>query len=506
MLVKRTRISVLATVVLILGIALPGRLVGAQTPQEFFDVHREAVPRAECGPGSAPEPGLQGEVTVADRASGRSTAGYSCNATLVGRYQGTGGGIVSASYGNCAYMGSFWPSQGLGPTQPGVQVIDASDPANPRLSTTLTEPAMAGGTWETLKVNEERGLLAATGVGLLEAVGYFSVYDISEDCAHPRLLNTGVGSQLTLPMPITTHEGGFSPDGNTYWASGIAPGLLHAIDISDPAHPRVIWQGLTGIEEHGFGVSDDGNRLYLSHLAGVTILDVSAVQRRDPNPQVPHVSRLFWSDGQITQHSIPVSYDGHPYIFSVDEFGSGGVKALDLADERNVKVAANIKLEINLPQHMDRWSSSSQGNSAFGYESHYCTVDRPRDPTTLACGWVQSGIRVFDVRDLGDIREIAYYNPPAQTNKHFELANSPHAVASITGVPASGFLSVGRALLEENLDPLATLGPRARLFGTDLSADWCLSPPEFHGDQLWVTCSDNGFMVLQLTNDVYPIR
>lgn len=44
------------------------------------------VPRAQCGPGSRPETALQGSVPVADRASGRSAQGYTCNAELVGHY------------------------------------------------------------------------------------------------------------------------------------------------------------------------------------------------------------------------------------------------------------------------------------------------------------------------------------------------------------------------------------------------------------------------------------
>jgi hypothetical protein len=40
----------------------------------------------------------------------------------------------------------------------------------------------------------------------------------------------------------------------------------------------------------------------------------------------------------------------------------------------------------------------------------------------------------------------------------------------------------------------------------DLSTDWCTSPPRFVGDQLWVACQDNGFMVLRFTNGVYPLR
>ncbi|HYT40582.1 MAG TPA: hypothetical protein VEN99_13760, partial [Acidimicrobiia bacterium] len=45
------------------------------------------VPRAECGPGSNPETGkLQGEVTIPDRESGRSSQGYTCNMEMVGHY------------------------------------------------------------------------------------------------------------------------------------------------------------------------------------------------------------------------------------------------------------------------------------------------------------------------------------------------------------------------------------------------------------------------------------
>ncbi|WP_067862262.1 LVIVD repeat-containing protein [Nocardia shimofusensis] len=469
---------------------------------EFFEVGRNSVPRADCGPGSMPEPGLQGDVTAADRDSGRSTLGYSCNISLVGQFPGRGAGITSTSFEHCAYLGSTFPSSLFGEGR-GVQVLDVSDPAAPRPTANLTEPAMMAGTWESLKVNTERKLLVGTGVPALTGAGFLSVYDIS-DCAHPRLLNPGPGTNPLMPLPITTHEGGFSPDGRTYWASGITPGFLSAVDLTDPAAPRVIWQGLTGIEAHGFGVSPDGTRLYLSALGGFTVLDVSAVQRREPNPAVHHIGRTFWTDGWATQHSIPVSYDGAPYLFTVDEGGSGGVKLIDISDDTAPKVAAKLKLEINLPHHIDSNIGSSMGGSAFAYESHYCAADRQQNPTALACGWISSGIRVFDVRDPLAMREIAYFNPPARTGRNLELWNSAHALASIIGVPLMSAPTALRAALEGEFDPMDALTPRTgRLAFGDLSTDWCLSPPEWRGDQLYVACSDNGFMVLRLENGVY---
>ncbi|MEV0299157.1 hypothetical protein [Nocardia sp. NPDC050710] len=470
--------------------------------QEFLDVGRTAAPRADCGPGSLPEPGLQGDVPAADRNSGRSTQGYRCNISMVGNFAGRGAGITSTSFEHCAYMGSFFPGDLISEGR-GVQVLDVSDPADPRPTVTLTEPAMLAGTWESLKVNTERKLLVGTGVPVGEGVGYLSIYDIS-DCAHPRLLNPGAGTNLLMPLPITTHEGGFSPDGKTYWASGIAPGFVSAVDISDPSNPRVIWQGLTGIEAHGMGFSPDGTRMYISALSGFTVLDVGAVQRREPDPQVQHLGRVFWTDGQATQHSVPVTYDGKPYLYTVDEGGSGGVKLIDVSNDSAPKVTAKIKLEINLPQHLDASIGSSMGGSVFAYESHYCAADRPDNPTALACGWISSGIRVFDISDPRDIREIAYFNPPARTGRNLEMWNSPHALASIIGVPAISALPAARAVLEGQFNPWDALTQRTPnvAFG-DMSTDWCFSPPEWRGDQLYVACSDNGFMVLQLENGVY---
>ncbi|MFI7667066.1 LVIVD repeat-containing protein [Nocardia sp. NPDC049526] len=476
----------------------------ATTVQEFLDVGRTSAPRADCGPGSMPETGLQGDVSAADRDSRRSTQGYTCNMSMVGNYAGRGAGITSTSFDHCAYLGSFFPGDLISEGR-GVQVLDVSDPAHPRPTVTLTEPAMLAGTWESLKVNSERKLLVGTGVPVGEGVGYLSVYDVS-DCAYPKLLNPGPGTNLLMPLPITTHEGGWSPDGRTYWASGVAPGFVSAVDLTDPTDPHVIWQGLTGIEAHGFGISPDGNRMYLSALGGFTVLDISAVQRRDPNPQVTHIGRTFWTDGWATQHSIPVTYDGKPYLYTVDEGGSGGVKLIDISNDTAPKVAGKVKLEINLLQNIDSNIGSSMGGSAFAYESHYCAADRPDNPTALACGWISSGIRIFDVRDPHNIREIAYFKPPARTGQNLSLWNSPHALASIIGVPLMSTPPAARAVLEGQFNPLDALTPRTgNLAFGDVSTDWCFSPPEWRGNQLYVACSDNGFMVLQLENGVYTV-
>ncbi|WP_425302849.1 LVIVD repeat-containing protein [Nocardia wallacei] len=489
-----------------LAVAVPSAAgppgMGAKV-EHIGDIADISAEKAHCGPGSSPETGLQGDIPAADRASRRSTQGYDCNLTRVGGYIGRGGGIVSASFDHCVYVGSLFPGNIGGPA-PGVQVLDVSDPRNPALSATLTEPAMLAGTWETLKVNTSRKLLVGAGVPLLTGAGLLSIYDVS-DCAHPRLLNPGPGTDPLQLLPITAHEGAFSPDGNTYWASGVAPGLVHAVDLTDPSNPRVVWQGMPGLAMHGMGISDDGNRVYLSdNMGGLVTLDSSAVQRRDPNPQVPVLARMTWSDGWATQHSIPVTYDDHHYLFTVDEAGSGGVKLIDVEDDAHPRIRNTVKLEINLPENQDSAMASSMGGGVFGYDAHYCTADRPHNPTAMACGWVSSGVRVFDVRDPFDVHEIAYYNPPAQTGRNLDLWNSPHAWASIVGVPMLAAPAVITALTEGKFDPAQALSSRTgMLAGGDLSGDWCFSGPLWRGNQLWTSCSDNAFLALELDPSVY---
>ena len=467
----------------------------------FPDISEKSVARAECGPGDLPERGLQGDVSAEDRNSGRTRLGYRCNMAEVGHVRGSGGGIVSATFDHCSYTGSLFPGTNLVP-QPGVQVVDVANPRNPRIVGSLTEPAMRGGTWETLKVNEERKLLAATSVPLLWGGGFFSVYDIS-DCAHPKLLNHGPGT--ATPLPFTSHEGGFSPDGRTYWASGISPGHLTAIDISNPAAPHVIWQGLHSFVGHGFGITPDGNRMFLSNAAGVTVLDISDVQRRAPYPQVPHEAAYLWPDGQVNQHTIPVTYRGRPHIITVDELGSGGVKFFDVSRVNKPGYVAQIKLEINLPENLDTNLRSSMGGGVFSSNPHYCAVDRRDNPTALACSWESSGIRVFDIQNIKKIKEIGYFNPPAQKNATVvDLPNSPHVLASASGVPAVEFLSLGMSILNGKVRFEEMIGPRTgMLVGGDMATDWCFSPPEWRGNQIWTTCADGGFYAMTLSPRVY---
>ncbi|MES2425242.1 MAG: hypothetical protein V4562_12485 [Pseudomonadota bacterium] len=456
------------------------------------------VQRAVCGPGSAPETGLQGQVPLADRTSGRSKQGYSCNLELVGQYQGEGSTWVNPFFDKCAYMATAFDGIPFKKSQ-GVQVVDLSNPAQPKLSANLTSPAMFAGTWESLKVNEARGLLGGVAVGPVLAGAFFDVYDLSQDCAKPKLANSFSGN-LTLPANVLAHEGNWAPDGLTYWSSGLAAGSLTAIDVRNPKSPQIVYTGTSVITNHGFELSEDGNRMYLTTAfpAGVIILDTSEVQSRKPVPMVRQVGSVFWNTAGVGQHTIPVSYGGKPYLVAVDEFASEAVKFIDIADETKPRVVNRVQLEINLPQHVAERKKDVAGNGLFGYEAHYCSVDRKTNPTALACGFFQSGVRVMDIRDPLKVKEIAYFNPPAQTGKAAQLPGSEHASPTIG---AAGFTA-------SDAGNLSLVTPPGLLqTNANLTADYCGSPPKFVGsDQLWVTCQDNGVLVLKFKNAAYPLQ
>lgn len=255
------------------------------------------------------------------------------------------------------------------------------------------------------------------------------------------------GGTDLLPVDNLAHEAEWSPDGRTYWIASNAAGLLSAIDVSDPAKPRNIYYGGSSIFlNHGMSFNADGTRMYLASMfpAGLVVLDVSDIQlRRGGTPRVRQLARLKWDDGSISQQATSVSYRGRPSVIVADESGSNGtngaVRIIDVSDERNPKVVSVIRLEIQQKQHLEARRQDLAGDGLFSYDAHYCSVDGRNDPTALACGYFNSGIRVFDIVDPLQPREIAYFNPPAQTGRNARLPASDHAgkpaLGSLAGVP-----------------------------------------------------------------------
>jgi hypothetical protein len=429
-----------------------------------------AAPLVGCGPGSQP--------AAKDVADGRVPAGSDpdglwCNTRLIA-HQGTSGGFKTLRYiddagHECAFYDTalLFPTNAVNFAGPslGVAVLDMSDPEHPAQTDTLTELPMLS-PHESLALNPKRGLLAAVNGNPATYPGLVSIYDAHADCRHPVL-------QSTSPVARYGHESGFSPDGRTFYATGTAVKSVTAIDVTDPKAPHPVWQGTELV--HGMTLSDDGTRAYAADPTGgdLLILDTTQIQRRNPHAQAFEVSRLSWKNASIPQNAIPFTRGGHPYVLEFDEYTQstvnpggnsdavGAARIIDIADERQPRVISNLRLEVNqAAEHKAAAGDPGTFSPAQGYAAHYCNIPARKDPLIVACSFIASGLRVFDISDLQHPKEIAYYVAPS--------------------TPAT-----------EN--------------GYD-GSNYAMSQPAFASGrhEIWYSDGASGFNVLRLTNGVWP--
>jgi hypothetical protein len=185
--------------------------------------------------------------------------------------------------------------------------------------------------------------------------------------------------------------------------------------VKDPANPRPITIApLPVVTGHGLSTNRAGTRLYtvdsgVGGRNGFLVYDVTDIRNGSLGAQPQLISSLRWDDGNFAQHTIPVFYGRHPYVVHVDEHGYGGARIIDVSDETAPRVVTKIRTEIQLAANTAR-REETQDSTGFGYNLHYCNVDRQDNPTVLACSSRASGVRVYDIRDVLRPREIAYLN------------------------------------------------------------------------------------------------
>jgi uncharacterized protein (TIGR03382 family) len=489
-----------------------------------------AIPTATCRSTDRPETGISGETSAAERDAGLPLQGaFKCNTDLVGQYQGEGASWQLTAWKNCAYFDQRHNAApnpgGITETHPGTVVVDVSDPTHPTPTTWLTASAMID-PWESLKVNNPRQLLGG-GQRPLSATSPgegFSVYDISSDCKNPALQ-----SDVVIPGSFG-HSGQWAPDGKTFYITPLrATPSIVAIAVDDPAAPAAIPGGIftfnlmdggtPGPQDlplstlHDLEFSKDGNTAYITMFGvagtaannGFAVLDVSDFQQRRPDAGYRVVGRLTWDDGSIgAQNALPVTIAGKPYIVMADEaggaiFGScaqgksanGFPRLIDISDPAHPQTAAEIRLGVaetaNCAAMATAPITSSRstlpdggvvdnvGPGFFAHSCHYCQVDDADDARILACNCFAAGLRFWDIHDIANIKEMAYFKPQAQGT--LPLAGSQYANSNST----PGFV---------------------RLY------DWSTSKPSFPKDRgadagdVWTTSQDNGFMVISLYSKV----
>jgi hypothetical protein len=383
------------------------------------------TPDRSCDKGSLPEK-TQGRAPLADYSNGRAAKGYFCNAREVSHYGDFGGYRVERYVDRAGHECAYWDSTLLFPTNvpdqtsegPGVYVMDMHDAQRPKVTAVLTTPAMAS-PHESLRLNQKRGLLVADMGYPTWNPGFVDVYDVSKDCRHPVL-------DASTPMGVLGHEGGFAPDGNTFYVASLYAHTIAAVDLRNPKVPTLLWLS-ADYSPHGVSISDDGKTLYMAEAAyqdsgfhGLTILDVSEVQDRVFAPKVSVIARLTWPQVSTPQNATPFTEHGHRYLLEDDEFGSGAhigaARIIDIQNPRKPFVVSNMRLAVDQAKAQGAALESDPGNGSTqpfqGYQAHYCDLPSRVDPYIVACSFIMSGLRVFDIRNVRHPVEVAYFNKP----------------------------------------------------------------------------------------------
>lgn len=417
-----------------------------------------------------PEPGLQGQIPLASQLSGDSAGGYRKGLRLVGQNTilDRGANFSMAWIDDCAYVTTTSPGQIFGPLASpyadpkfnplnGMAVIDAADPKHPQLLDILQSPAMLA-PHESLQASQQRKIIVATRGGGTA----FDVYDAS-NCRKPVLKATiNIGLGLTLPeLPVLTsllsglpgsldkldvglpffgHALCLSDDGRTAYATSSAS-TNAVIDLDDIANPKLIQ--LFAPAGHDCGLNPAGDRLYLAQFGfvafgmglpngpavgqnGMGIYDVSAI--RDRTVAVaplliaqtpPQVGFLGWTNVLIGEAPTAGSHTarwfrngGRTYLYSSDEWPTAGVcpwahgRILDITDETRPVKVSDIKLEVN-----ELANCASTEIDSANYSAHYVGFDDINNATTMFTTHYTGGLRVWDIRDPAQPKEIAYWHP-----------------------------------------------------------------------------------------------
>jgi hypothetical protein len=323
------------------------------------------------------------------------------------------------------------------------------------------------------------------------SIGAVSALDVS-DPSHPKLIAQWHPADPTIRY---IHGVTVSDDGNTAYAN---VGSINKGLYSSKSWGAESWKDL----DH-------------EPPQGVALLNVSQVQARKPNAEITEISHLYWNDVQIPQFVYPMTIKGHRYLWFVDLMGAlstfdaitlpgrtlgpgplsvkgfaspdadsavacrtyptrpgwGYISIIDIDNPAKPVRVSDLRLAVDEPKNC---ASEAPQPRLRGYMGMFCDLDNYQDGRMMACGFGESGIRVFDVRDVRHPREIAYYKPPA----------------------------AGSAV-RKGADYEAYLDESRTLQGTYHSADLVGNVFFAKGDtELWFTSNDGGAQFLRFSKDL----
>ena len=151
---------------------------------------------------------------------------------------------------------------------------------------------------------------------------------------------------------------------------------------------------------------------------------------------------------------------------------------IDITHEKNPTIVAKLMLEVSDPANcmllVNDPPDVGAGTPAYNVER--CFANRANNPTMLACGFQNAGLRVFDIRDLFHPKEIAYYKPPAPRTAFLPGSGSWAEGVDLTVDRIAGYAHFQKVI------PNKRKGNRTEL-------------------EIWTVSDGNGFQVLRFTDN-----
>lgn len=368
----------------------------------------------------------------------------------------------------------------------GLAVIDAADPQNPVLVQIIPNPEVTTDTenpqdlpaeltpylerqqppnthramamnWFAITSHEGRRIVVAGAHTLM------GVFDAT-DCRNPVLKST-----VDLHHEnVAVHGLRLSDDGMRVYVSGVLTfDATAVIDIADLEQPRLLKTLPYGA--HDVEVNADETRLYMNSLTqpgtaiggGLRVVDIAGIRACSGEPagheddghghgpaapgcpdNFPEIAHYKWNGLSHANHVGRIN--GRPYAFTVDEYSStdspdqstpatcqpGWVRIIDLGDESDPQQVGLIKLGVS------DWSNcTATTQDTLTYSAHYLELDDRDDTRLVFVAWYASGLRVFDVSDPEEPKEIAYLMPPPAPQAVYQSAfGKPLADSTISHI------------------------------------------------------------------------
>jgi hypothetical protein len=330
----------------------------------------------------------------------------------VGRLDCAGGGQVVVE-NNVAYIGHMRSPH-------GTSIVDVRDPRYPRELATLDMPP---GT-HSHKVRAHDGVMlvnhevnpADDRVVAPDFVPGFGVYDVSDPARPCELAQWGTAG-------TGVHR--FDFDGRFAYLSttleGFVGNIVLIVDLADPAHPAEVgrwWlpgQHLAGGENASWPDTAHrchhplrlGDRLYVSYWhGGLAILDIG-------DKSAPTLVGGLDAPSPCPTHTVlplPFAINGRRYVVVADEdverpedASPAAMRMVDVTDETRPIAVGNFQVE---------------GLEGPGRHSIMTGCHQPAEHVTgteIPFAWFARGLRVIDVRNPHEPREVASWLPDVST-------------------------------------------------------------------------------------------